>query len=62
MAGLGEQGMSMLVVRHEMGFARRAADQVVFIEEGRVVEQGPPEPLFDDPQSDRLHRFLSEVL
>jgi len=50
------------VVTHEMGFARKVADQVVFMDEGRIVESGPPANLFDRPQSARLQRFLSEVL
>ena len=62
MAGLAHRGMTMLVVTHEMGFARRVADQVVFMDEGRVVEVGAPADLFDRPQSPRLQRFLSEVL
>ena len=62
MAGLGQRGMTMVVVTHEMNFARRVADQVVFMDEGRVVEAGAPAQLFDDPQSPRLQRFLSEVL
>ena len=62
MAGLAQRGMTMLVVTHEMGFARKVADQVVFMDEGRVVESGPPANLFDRPQSERLQRFLSEVL
>ncbi len=62
MAGLAQRGMTMLVVTHEMGFARKVADQVVFMDEGRVVEAGTPTQLFDAPQSPRLQRFLSEVL
>ncbi|MDX0480349.1 amino acid ABC transporter permease/ATP-binding protein [Sinorhizobium medicae] len=62
MAELGERGMTMVVVTHEMGFARRVADQVVFMDEGRVVEAGTPEAIFDKPQSPRLQRFLAEVL
>ena len=62
MAGLAQRGMTMLVVTHEMGFARKVADQVVFMDEGRVVESGKPGDLFDRPQSPRLQRFLSEVL
>ena len=62
MADLGKRGMTMVVVTHEMNFARRVADQVVFMDEGRVVEAGPPAELFDNPQSPRLQRFLSEVL
>ncbi|MDG3578106.1 amino acid ABC transporter permease/ATP-binding protein [Rhizobium sp. YJ-22] len=62
MADLGSQGMTMVVVTHEMGFARRVADQVVFMDEGRIVEAGPPDRIFDAPQSPRLKRFLAEVL
>lgn len=62
MAGLAQRGMTMLVVTHEMGFARKVADQVIFMDEGRVVESGKPGDLFDRPQSPRLQRFLSEVL
>jgi len=62
MAALGQRGMTMVVVTHEMGFAGKAADQVVFMDEGKVVEHGAPDQLFDDPASPRLRRFLSEVL
>ena len=62
MEGLARRGMTMVVVTHEMNFARKAADQVVFMDEGVVVEAGPPAQLFDNPQSERLRRFLSEVL
>jgi polar amino acid transport system permease protein len=62
MSDLGRRGMTMVVVTHEMNFARSVADQVVFMDEGRVVEVGPPSKLFETPKSDRLQRFLSEVL
>ena len=62
MAALGQRGMTMVVVTHEMNFARKVADQVIFMDEGEVVEAGPPHELFDRPQSSRLQRFLSEVL
>ncbi len=62
MAALGRRGMTMLVVTHEMNFARKVADQVIFMDEGEVVEAGPPQELFDRPKSGRLQRFLSEVL
>jgi polar amino acid transport system ATP-binding protein len=62
MADLCQRGMTMAVVTHEMGFARRVADQVVFMDEGEIVEFGPPDAIFDRPQSPRLQRFLSEVL
>ena len=54
--------MTMVVVTHETNFARRLATQVVLMDEGRVVEVGPPELIFGDPQSPRLQRFLLEVL
>jgi polar amino acid transport system permease protein len=62
MADLGRRGMTMVIVTHEMGFARKVADQVVFMDEGRVVEVGTPMAIFDSPQSPRLKRFLAEVL
>ncbi len=62
MADLGRRGMTMIVVTHEMGFARRVADHVVFMDQGQVVEDGTPEQIFDAPRSSRLRRFLSEVL
>jgi ABC-type polar amino acid transport system ATPase subunit len=62
MADLGRRGMTMIVVTHEMGFARRVADHVVFMDQGQVVEDGTPEQIFDAPRSPRLRRFLSEVL
>ncbi|MEE6259090.1 amino acid ABC transporter ATP-binding protein [Plantactinospora sonchi] len=62
MADLAGQGMTMVVVTHEMGFARQVADQVVFMDRGRVVEAGPPAELFETPRSPRLQGFLSQVL
>jgi ABC-type polar amino acid transport system ATPase subunit len=62
MAELGQRGMTMVVVTHEMGFARKVADQVAFMDEGRILEAGRPQDLFDNPQSPRLRSFLSEVL
>jgi polar amino acid transport system ATP-binding protein len=62
MADLCTRGMTMVVVTHEMGFARKVADQVVFMDEGEIVESGTPEQIFDRPQSARLRQFLSEVL
>ncbi len=61
-ADLGADGMTMVVVTHEMGFARSAADTVVFMDHGRVVEAGPPEQIFEAAETDRLKRFLSQVL
>ncbi|MFI6503176.1 amino acid ABC transporter ATP-binding protein [Nonomuraea typhae] len=62
MADLSRQGMTMVVVTHEMGFARSAADTVVFLDHGVSVESGPPEQVFDDPGSARLRTFLADVL
>jgi polar amino acid transport system ATP-binding protein len=62
MADLAKHGMTMVVVTHEMGFARHVANRVVFMDQGRVVEHGTPEQIFDAPQSPRLRAFLAEVL
>lgn len=62
MKGLAEAGMTMVVVTHEMGFAREAADNVVFMDRGVVVETGTPEQIFDHPRTQRLRAFLDQVL
>ena len=62
MVGLAAAGMTMIVVTHEMGFARRAADRVVFMDEGRIVEERTPEEFFTDPHSERAKDFLSKIL
>ncbi|MFT4124964.1 MAG: amino acid ABC transporter ATP-binding protein [Gordonia sp. (in: high G+C Gram-positive bacteria)] len=62
MADLAAQGMTMVVVTHEMGYARNVSDNVVFMDHGTVVETGAPEKIFDDAESDRLRTFLSQVL
>jgi general L-amino acid transport system ATP-binding protein len=62
MVDLAKTGMTMIVVTHEMGFARTVADRVVFMDRGEIVEQGAPEPLFNNPQTDRLRLFLSQIL
>ena len=62
MQNLAEEGMTMVVVTHEMGFARQVADRVIFIDEGVVVEEGTPASLFDHPQEERTRKFLSKVL
>lgn len=62
MQTLAEEGMTMVVVTHEMGFARQVADRVLFLDEGLVVEEGTPSDLFDRPQEERTRRFLSKVL
>ena len=62
MAELAESGITMVCVSHEMGFARRVANRVVFMDEGRIVEENDPESFFDRPQSERLKLFLSQIL
>ena len=59
---LKAQGMTILMATHEMGFARRVADQVCFLDDGVVAESGPPEQVLDRPSSPRLQQFLSRVL
>ncbi|HUG84876.1 MAG TPA: amino acid ABC transporter ATP-binding protein [Euzebya sp.] len=62
MTDLARGGMTMMVVTHEMGFAREVADRVIFMDEGVIVEDGPPAALMEDPRTDRLKAFLSQVL
>jgi general L-amino acid transport system ATP-binding protein len=62
MRGLAESGMTMIVVTHEMGFAREVADRFLFFDEGQIVEEGTPEHFFTDPQEDRTKLFLSQIL
>lgn len=62
MLQLAKDGMTMLVVSHEMGFARAAADKVVFMDNGEVIETGTPEDVFDRPQEERTRRFLEHIL
>ena len=61
MHGLVDEGMTMLVVTHEMSFAREVADEIVFLDEGTVVERGPPDRLFERPERDRTDRFLERI-
>lgn len=62
MLALAESGMTMVVVTHEMGFAKQAADRVVFMADGQVVEEGPPEEFFSNPKTSRARDFLQKVL
>ncbi len=62
MLGLAKDGMTMLVVSHEMGFARAAADKVVFMDNGEIIEWGSPEKVFDSPSEERTKRFLAHIL
>ncbi|MGC4836109.1 amino acid ABC transporter ATP-binding protein [Micromonospora vinacea] len=62
MVSLAAEGMTMIVVTHEMGFARRAADRVVFMDDGRIVESGAPDEFFAAPRTERARDFLSKIL
>jgi len=62
MIGLAESGMTMVCVTHEMGFARQVAHRVVFMDHGEIVESGPPQRVFEAPETDRLKLFLSQIL
>lgn len=62
MLDLAHEGMTMLVVSHEMGFARNAASRVVFMEAGKIVTEGTPREMFDNPSNDRMKQFLSKIL
>lgn len=62
MKDLAEDGMTMVVVTHEMGFAREVGDRVVFMDEGIIMEKGNPTQIFDDPQNERTQEFLSKIL
>ena len=62
MVELAEEGMTMLCVTHEMGFAKKVADRVIFMDAGEIVEQNTPEEIFQNPQTDRLQLFLSQIL
>jgi ABC-type polar amino acid transport system ATPase subunit len=62
MTDLAQEGMTMIVVTHEMGFARQVADLVVFMDQGEIVESNPPEEFFDNPKNERTKLFLSQIL
>jgi len=62
MKTLALEGMTMVVVTHEMGFAREVGDRVIFMDEGKIVEQGTPEQIFNNPQEERTKSFLSKIL
>jgi polar amino acid transport system ATP-binding protein len=62
MTNLAREGMTMIVVTHEMGFARRVAHRIVFMDEGQVVEEGTPQTFFESPESPRTQQFLSKIL
>jgi glutamate/aspartate transport system ATP-binding protein len=62
MVGLAQEGMTMMVVTHEMGFARKVANRVIFMDEGRIIEDAPKEDFFSTPRSERAQQFLSKIL
>ena len=62
MKELAKEGMTMVVVTHEMGFAREVANRVIFLDDGQLAEDGTPEELFGNPKTERLKTFLSKVL
>jgi polar amino acid transport system ATP-binding protein len=61
MVGLAKDGMTMLVVSHEMGFARSVSDEIIFMEAGNILEQGPPDDFFTSPKEQRTKEFLSKI-
>jgi ABC-type polar amino acid transport system ATPase subunit len=62
MISLAEEGMTMLCVTHEMGFARSVADRVIFMDRGEIVEEAPPEEFFSNPKHERARDFLGQIL
>jgi general L-amino acid transport system ATP-binding protein len=62
MVSLAEEGITMLCVTHEMGFAKKVADRVIFMDEGEIIESNKPHEFFDNPQHDRTKLFLSQIL
>lgn len=62
MLGLADSGMTMLCVTHEMGFARQAADRVIFMDQGEIIEENPPSVFFDNPSNPRTQAFLSQII
>ncbi|WP_027257903.1 amino acid ABC transporter ATP-binding protein [Leisingera aquimarina] len=62
MVGLAEEGMTMVCVTHEMGFARQVADRVIFMADGEIIEEGAPDQFFDNPQNERTKTFLSQIV
>ena len=62
MVSLAKDGMTMLCVTHEMGFARQVADRVIFMDQGEIVEEGPPSDFFDAPKNERTRKFLNQIL
>jgi polar amino acid transport system ATP-binding protein len=61
MIDLAKEGMTMLCVTHEMGFARQVADRVIFMDRGEILEMGPPDTFFENPKNERLKNFLGQI-
>jgi ABC-type polar amino acid transport system ATPase subunit len=62
MKNLSGDGMTMVIVTHEMAFAREVADRVIFVDRGKIVEEGSPESVFDNPQNERTQTFLARIM
>ena len=62
MISLADDGMTMLCVTHEMGFARSVADRVIFMADGKIIEQAPPQQFFSNPQNEKTRNFLGQIL
>ncbi|MFT7457243.1 MAG: general L-amino acid transport system ATP-binding protein, partial [Marinobacter maritimus] len=62
MVELADEGITMICVTHEMGFAKKVADRVIFMDAGQIIEENEPHEFFDNPQSDRLKLFLDQIL
>jgi polar amino acid transport system ATP-binding protein len=62
MKSLADKGMTMAIVTHEMGFAREVGDRLLFVDEGQIIEQGPPKEVFDNPKEERTRLFFSKIL
>jgi general L-amino acid transport system ATP-binding protein len=62
MVSLAEEGMTMLVVTHEMGFARQVANRIIFMDQGQIIEENVPSEFFTTPRSERTRQFLSQIL
>jgi ABC-type polar amino acid transport system ATPase subunit len=62
MINLAKGGMTMVVVSHEMGFVRAAADRIVFMDQGKIIEEGTPQEFFENPREERSRAFLSKIL
>ena len=62
MKELASEGMTMIVVTHEMGFAREVADEILFMSEGRIIERGIPQHIFENPENERTKNFIDKVL